>query len=250
MDLKQLLDAMNAAKAAWDADQKNTTLKAAFETAEKAYNEAKAASTESDEDEDPPGEEDESKWDEKTKAHIAKLRSENAKHRTKNKELNSKVKSEQDRVKAILKAAGIESEDEKPEEQVKNLTNTTNELAFRNVVLEMAVDHGIPSENVKYFQFLIQDRTAGLEEGEELSEDDLAAIVKEAKGRSGKKATTTVGSGKPGSKEPAPATGDEGEITLDQFCSMSITEKSKLYEKNPDTYESLAKAAKAQRRLI
>jgi hypothetical protein len=254
VDLKQLLEAMNAAKAAFEASPKDKALEAAFNEAKLAYETAKAAAEEDEEPDpqdpsNPPGEDqDESKWDDKTKALIKKLRGENAKHRTKAKELGSQVKTEQDRVKAILKAAGIESDDAKPEEQVKALTQTTNELAFRNAVLESAVQNGIPSEGVKYFQFLIQDATSQLAEGDELSEEKLAEIVAEAKKRGGgKAATTTVGGG---NGKPAPRPGESGQLTLDQFCRMSITEKSELFNKSPDIYKALYAEAKAKKRLI
>lgn len=249
---------MNAAKAAFEADPKNKALEAKFNEAKQAYDTAKAAADDEEDDEDPnanpaneddPPGEDDSKWDDKTKALIKKLRNENAKHRTKGKELASTLKTEKERSKAILKAAGVDVEDEKPEEKIEKLTNSTNELAFRNTILEVAIEHGVPKDKVKYFTFLVQEATSALEEGEELSEDDVKALAKEAKGMQKKKANSSI-NGAEGDEggDPPPAEGDK--ITLDSFCSMSITEKSKLYEKQPAVYEALAKQAKAKKRLI
>jgi hypothetical protein len=250
MTLEELLKLLEAAQAAAKADPEDEDLKKAVEEAQAAYDAKKA---ESDDQGDPdPDKLDESSMDDKTKKYLAKLRKENAGHRTKSKDLASKVKAEQDRVKAILKAAGIESQDEKPEEQIKNLTGQTQSLAFSNAILETAVEHGIPKEGLKYFKFLVSEATGELEEGEELSDDKLAEIVAEVKkGRTAKSASSSVGGGQDGGGNPPPPGGSKtGSITLEKFCSMSISEKSALYEKNRDLYVSLMTEAKAKKKLV
>jgi hypothetical protein len=250
MTLEELKAAWDAALAKAKAAPEDAGLKAAADAAEKAYNDAKAA-----EDAKSKGgseDEDESKWDEKTKAYIKKLRDENASHRTKNKELSSSVKSERERVKAILKAAGIEEESEKPEEQVKTLTAASNQLAFRNAVLETAVKHGISGDDVEYYEFLVTKAVGELEDGEELSEEKLTELVSKVKKTGGKgAANTSVDGGKGGGGTGGqPPPGGSGAVSLDQFVRMSITEKSELYTKNPDVYTQIDDRSTKQRKLV
>lgn len=241
MTLEALLQALEAAKLALVAAPEDEALKTAVTEAQVAYD-AKKAETESD-----PDKIDDSKLDEATKNYIAKLRKENGNHRTKSKDLASKLTESEARRKAILKAAGIEDESEKPEEKVKALTAETQNQAFRNAVLESAIEHGIPKDGLKYYQFLIAEATGELKEGEELDDDKLAEIVAEAKkGRTAKSANSTVDGGKGATTKP----GASGEITLEKFCSMSITEKSKLYMEKPDLYSTLVAQAKAKKKLV
>lgn len=256
MTLEELKAAWDAALTNLKADPKNADLKTAAQAAEKAYNDAKAAEDakgegDDEEDEGEGNDADESKWDPKTKSYIQKLRNEAGKHRTKNKELVSAVKSEKERVKAILKAAGIEDESEAPEEKVKTLTTESQTLAFRNAVLESAVQHGIPGDDLEYYEFLVTKATSELEDGEELSDEALEAIVAKVKKTGGKgSANTSVGGKKGKDGKEAPKPGESNEVSLDEFCRMSITEKSKLWEKHPDTYQQLMTQARAKKRLV
>ena len=248
MDLQKLLDAMNVAKAALDKSPEDKALKDAYEAAKKAYDEAKAAA---DAGGDP---EDESSWDDKTKAYIAKLRGESAKHRTKAKELASKLETTEAQKKAILKAAGIESEDDKPEEKLKKAVNDNHALSYRTAILEAAMEHGIAKTDVEYFSYLVEKRTAELKDDEELSDEAMGELVTEVKKRTGGgKANTSTGGGKgeggKGSGNPPPE-GGSGAVTLDQFCKMTFAEKSKLYGDNSALYNQLVNEAKAQNRLI
>lgn len=244
MKLQKLLEAMTAAKAALDAKPEDAALKTAHDEAKKAYDDAKAAADAGDEEEP-----DESKLDDKTKAHLKKLRDENAKHRLKNKDLTSQLGVSEAQKKAILKAAGIESEEEKPEEKLKASQTKNQELEFRSAILEMALENGIPKEDVKFFTFLVQEATATLKDNEELSDEKMAEIVADVQKRGGGKASTSVGGGKgdKGSKTPE---GGKGGITLDMFCKMTFSEKAKLYGENPDLYTQLKDEAKAKNRLI
>lgn len=244
MGLEALKAAMDQALAAAEADPKNAELVAKAQEAKAAYEEALEAAGQGNGDEGDP---DESSLDEKTKAYLAKLRKENASHRLKNKELASLKKASDERVKAILEAAGIEIESEDPETKVKSLTQTSQQLAFRNAILESAVQNGISGEDVEYYEFLITKATSELEEDEELSEEALAEIVAKVKKAGGKSGSTTSVAG--GGKTP-PKPGSSGQISLDQFVRMSITEKSKLYTDKPDLYNALMAEAKAKKRLV
>lgn len=248
-------------KALWDKALADATAKpddkvlaAEVAKTKKAYEDAKAkAEVDPDPDPEPSDDDklDEGKLDDKTKAYLAKLRKENAGHRTKNKDLLSKFQASEEQKKAILKAAGLLDEEE-PEEKLKMAEAATNQLAFRNAILESAVENGIPKDKLKYYQFLIADATEQLGEGEELSEEKMVQIVAECKkGGDGKKANSTVQRfDKDGKliKEPSP--GESGEMTLEKFCAMGIVEKSKLYQTSPDVYETFAKQAKAKGKLI
>jgi hypothetical protein len=242
-------------KAIWDkaiadaaAKPEDKELAAAVVAAEKVFTDAKAAA---DADPDPVDPElDDSKLDPKTKAYLAKLRKENASHRNKNKDLVSKVQTVEQRNKAILKAAGLLDE-EKPEEKLANAAATNNQQAFEILILKSSRAHKIPDENLEFYEYLMAKAFNALEEGDELSEEDLAAIVTKCKGGAGKSATSTVlrfdKDGKP-IKEAGP--GESGQMTLDKFCEMSITEKSKLYLESPEVYETFFKAAKAKGRAV
>lgn len=247
MDLKALLAALEAALTELKAAPNDDALKAKVAAAQTAYDEAKAAAEAGTTTEDDPENLDDKKWDDKTKTYIEKLRKESATHRTKNKELVSAKKAADERVKAVLKAAGIEEESEKPEEQVKALTSENQTLAFRSAVLETAVQHGIPAAQLKYFQFLISEATSALQEDEELTEEALLSIVQECKKLVGKKANTSVGAGK---EKETPTPGETGEISLAAFLRMGMTAKSKLFLEHPDVYKALVAEAKAHKKSL
>jgi hypothetical protein len=248
MTLEELKALWDAAVAALKADPENADLKAKAEEAQAAYEEAKEREEGSG---DPSGALDESKLDEKTKAYIAKLRKENASHRTKNKELASKFKGSEEQKKAILKAAGL-LEEEKPEEKLQAASAANNSLAFRNAILETAVEHGIPKDKLKYYQFLVSEAMEEVAEGEELSDEKLAEIVAECKkGGSGKAANSTVIKlDKDGKPVTPPPPGESGKMTLEKFCSLSMVEKSKLYQTSPAVYEEFMNLAKSKKKLI
>ncbi len=244
MNLDDLLQSWNAAKLALAAKPEDEALKTAASEAETAYNEAK---TIADSD---PDKIDESKLDEKTKNYLAKLRKENAGHRTKGKDLKSKLDESETKRKAILKAAGIEEDSTSPEERLKALEIENQTKAFRSAVLESAIQHGIPAEQLEYFEFMITKAANELQDGEELDEDALIAIVGKVKKAGGKSANSTVtGDGK-GGTGAAPKPGESGNITLEKFCSMGIMEKSKVYTDNPSLYSELMAQAKAKKKIV
>lgn len=249
MNLEQLKQAMEAAAAKAAESPEDEALKAAALEAKQAYEAAKAAEDGNDESEN-EGDLDESKLDAKTKAYIEKLRKESAKRRVEAKETKQKLKAEEERKKAILKAAGIETEDDEPaEKKLKKSQEHQTELQFRSAVLETAVAHGVGSDSLKYFQYLMTEAVNELEEGEELSEEKLAELVAEAKAKGGGgkgKANTSVGGGK---QNPNPE-GGKNVVTLDQFTRMTITEKSELYTKNNALYSQLVAEAKAKKKLV
>jgi hypothetical protein len=249
MTLEELQAAWDAALTALKADQKNATLKKAADDAQAAFEakkaEEEAAANEPDPESDDP---DEEKLDAKTKAYLAKLRKENASHRTKNKDLVSKSKEKDEKIKAILKAAGIET-DEDPAKKIEALTAQTQTAAFRNAVLESALEHGIGKDDLEFYEFLVAKAAGQLGEDEELSEDQVAEIVKQVKAKSAKgRANTTVGKGKDGKGDPDPD--NQSGVTFVQFLRMGIAEKSALYTKHPDVYNKFVQQAKQERKLV
>ncbi len=98
---------------------------------------------------------------------------------------------------------------------------------------------------------MITKAVGALEDGEELSDEDLAEIVAKCKAQGKTSANSSVkGKGKDGKGKEDPAPGDDKEISLDQFLRMTITEKSNLYLKQPDVYKQLASEAKAKKKLV
>lgn len=188
----------------------------------------------------------ESKWDADTKKYIEKLRGEAAKNRTDKKQLNDRLTKLEGGLKSAL---GIES-NEPPEKQIENLKAQTEAQQFRSAILEAALENGIAQNQVKYFQFLVSEAASALEEGEELSDDKMAEIVKEVKKASGSPANGGGNTSVNDKNKPDPD-GDANykDTTLEQFARLSITEKSVMYQKNPDKYGSLMKQAK-EKRLI
>lgn len=246
--LEELLALLNAAKEKSAAAPTDKSLQTELASAQKAYDDAKAAAD--DLETDPPIVDpdafDESKADEKTKRYIKKLRDEAAKHRTGKKSLADELAAEKVKRNAILKAAGIEIETEKPEEKIKSLTEANSNQAFRTAILESALQHGISHDSVEYYEFLVTKATSELGEGEELEDDKLAEIVGKVKLAGKKPAASTSVTGDDGKKKP----GSDGQISLEKFCSMSITEKSALYVKDQGLYTELFQQAKAKRKLV
>lgn len=251
MDLESLKAAMDAALAASQAAPADKDLQKKHAEAKKAYDDAVAEAKKKEDEGDGGGGDDfdEAKADEKTKAYLAKLRKENAGHRTKAKDLASQLKTSEDQKKAILKAAGIEDDSETPEEKLKVLSVESQQLAFRSAILESAVQHGIGKDDLEFFEFLVAKSVESLEEGEELTEEQMTEIVTKVKKGSKTPANSSVGNGGGGKGAPNPNP-NPTEVTLEKFIRMSITEKSKLYETNVELYTSLMTQARAQKKLV
>ena len=211
-------------------------------------NEGEEGAGESDDEEGEGDQLEVDKLPESAKKLIKTLRDENAKHRTKNKELGDKTGKLK---KALVEAGIIQDDEEAPEEKIKNLSETNQGLVLKSVLLEAAVEHSVPKSALKYFQFLIAEKLESLADGEELSEDDMAALAEEAKavkGSGGGGGNSSV-DGKGKGKGDAPAPGGNGAITIDQFVLMNIAEKSVLFQKSPDVYNKLMSQARAKRLL-
>jgi hypothetical protein len=185
---------------------------------------------------------DVSKLDPKVQKLIKNLRQENGEHRTKNKALGES----HGKLKQALVDAGIIEDDEvDPKEKLEQVSAGLQGAQLNSAILEAAVEHGIGKEDLRYFKFLVSEKFGSLEEDQELTEDDLAELAAEARGRkSGNDGTTSVGGGTP------PPPGKGGDVTLEQFVSMTTAEKSLIFQKNLPLYERLFSEAKAKKLLF
>lgn len=195
------------------------------------------------EDDTKPEDEDESddgpelsKLDDKTQKYIKKLRDENAKRR---KDFNN-MSSKMEKMEKGFKAMFGEEDDTDPTEALTALKGQFETSVSENAILRLAVENGISGvENLEYFEFLMSKKLNALEEGEEMTEEDLDEILAKCSKGVGRKAdTSTKDAGKGGGKDPGKG-GDE--VTQEEFDKMSIMQKSLLYNKNPALYEKLMK---------
>lgn len=259
--LKELKAAMDDAAKKLAAKPDDADLKSAHAAAKSAYEAALAAVDKDDDEEDDSAsgkqkktkteEEDDlelDSLDEKTKAYIKKLRRESAKYRTKGQNLEDRFSKIESGLKNLF--GGENEDDASPEEKLSALTAQSSALAADNAILASAIEMGVPKDKVKYYKFLVQEKLEGLKDGEELSEEDLEEIAKEAIGSSASGGATRTGVGgdkDKGKKPPAGGSGDD--IDVAKFAKMGITEKSELYQKNPEKYEALMKEALEKRLL-
>jgi hypothetical protein len=154
--------------------------------------------------------------------------------------------------KSLIEAGVIEADDEDPTEKVKGLSMQLAGTEQRAAILEAALDHSVPKASVEFFEFLVQKKMSSLQEGEELTDDDLAALAIEAKKQTGVAPEKSGLGNKGGSGTPPPQ--DKGgaggnDLTAQKFAKMSMAEKSALYAKDPDAYKRLFTEAKTARLL-
>lgn len=194
---------------------------------------------------------------EEAKAALALARKEAAAARIKNKDLMSKFTMMEEKFskmeKGIKSAVGLEDGDELTPEKMKTTLDEKDayivQLESQMALLNAADEHGIPAEGRKYFALLIDEAAQALEEGEELSEEAVTKVVTEVKARFGKAGNSSVdGNGKGGGNPPPAGGGDK--VSVEKFAKMTTTEKSVLYQKQPELYAELFRTAKEKRLLI
>ena len=186
-----------------------------------------------------------------TEAVIKQLREENAKLRTRGKERDSEFDALNDRFSKFetglksLFSDGDEVDDLTPEQQVEVLQARNEQLEVNAALRDAASEYNIPNENFEFFEFLVGKRLNEMEEGEELSEEDLDAIAQRARGMGGASPNTSI-DGEGTSPEPG---AQSQEVSLEEFVTMSVMAKSQLYQKNPQLYDQLKKQEAAARKL-
>lgn len=194
------------------------------------------------------GELDISELPEDLQKYIKSLRKESAKYRTKATNLETSYAQLSSRVKGL--AGGEEGEDDlTPEQHAERLEVTSHTLAFDNAILTAAVSHGINRDGLKYFRFLVAERTEELGEGEELSEEDVEEIAQEVAAKTGKKTVRTSVTGDEGGKG-SKAPGTKKGVTLEHFVKMGVLEKTNLRKRDPELYTALHKEAVEKRMFI
>ena len=197
-----------------------------------------------------PGDLDLSTLPESAQKYIKGLRGESAKYRNRAKTLETDLGARDQTLAGVRKAFGIEDKDDLTPEHFQALQNENYAADFQMAVYEKAIDHGIPKNGLDFFTFKIQKATAALEDGEELGDDDLAAIATEVKTMVGGRGVVNTSTGSGASKTNPNPNPDTGGVDLNRFVAMSTTEKSELYTRNPDLYNRLVREAKDSRRLV
>lgn len=173
---------------------------------------------------------------------IKELRAENAKHRTEKNNLSTRLEKIEKGLKLV---SGDGEDDETAEVKLGKLEPKIQSLEVRNAMYELAIEHSISKADFEYFEFLMSKKFDSLEEGQEMTEEDLEAILGQLKSRSQKApANTSAGTG----TKPDNASGKDG-VTLEQFVKMGMMEKSKLYQTKPDLYASLLSEARNKKLL-
>lgn len=227
-----------------------------FEAEKEAARKAKAKGKGQEPDDDADEDEEEEDQDDpkleftpQQKAYVEKLRKENAKTRVKAKELEDDHKKLNERVskfegglKNLFKEEGddkLTSEERiaKLEERERKKEEAAAHLELTNAVKSAALEHGVGKADFEYFEYLVSKKLGALGEDEELSDDDLEKIAKQAKAKSAPKSTSVDG------KNPDPDE-EDGEITIEQFQEMGIGARSALYQKDKALYERLVVAEK------
>lgn len=182
-----------------------------------------------------------------TKAEIERLRKENAKYRTRAKELDSQTQQLNERFSKMEKGLktlfGEEETEMSPEETIEALQLRNEQLEVQSALREAANEYGIPANQYDYFEFLVSKKLNTLGEGEEITEEDLDEIAKQARGVGATPTTSVDGKG----QNPDP-TQPTGGISLEEFQAMGIMERSKLYGRDPKLYDRLKAQEEAARK--
>lgn len=179
----------------------------------------------------------------KAMTEIKKLRAEAAKYRNKAKATDDQVKALNEKLGKLKTAlTGEEDEGEDPEVAIGNLKQQNEALQMELSLQNLCSEHDIPGASQKYFKFLLNERFEALEEGEELTEEDVAQVAEEARKLSGSGGPRQNSTGL--SKGAKPNADDNKGQTIEQFSKMSVAEKSLLYTNNPNEYNRLFSGAR------
>lgn len=211
----------------------------------------------SEEDETDPGEK--LGFTKEQKAYVDGLRKQSANYRTKAKELDSGLKATNERLNkfegGLKKLFGDDGDDTgnlTPEQRIERLekrhqqekqqrAEEQEQVALEAALKGAALEYGVKKEDYEYFEFLVGKRLATLGEDEELSDEEVAQLAKQAKAKSASRSTSVDGDGPDPDEE-------DGEVTLEEFMGMGIGAKSALYQKDKALYDKLLVAEKAAKR--
>jgi len=183
----------------------------------------------------------------KAAAEIKKLRAEAAKHRTRAKNLDGEMLTMKTTLDKLKQAFGGEDQEIDPAEQLQAIQQQNENYQVELGILQLAREHSISPDQDDYFRFLLSKKFDDLEEGGELTDEDLQEVIQKVQGVSGVKnnpASTGVNAAK---KDPAG--NSKGSVSAEQFAKMSLAEKSKIFASDSALYSRLLTEAN-QKRLI
>jgi hypothetical protein len=168
------------------------------------------------------------------------LRGEAGKYRTQNKTLSERLAKIEGGLKGIF---GEEDDDQAdPGEKLQRVSQVNQTLEVRNAMLQLALENGIGMDNYEFFEFKMGKALEALEEGQEMSEEQLAEIISGVKVQSvsskGPANSTTT---KDDQKKPADGS---KKISQEEFNKMGIMARSKLFQENKELYNELMSNAK------
>lgn len=179
--------------------------------------------------------------------YIKDLRKENANYRTQSRNNEDKLDKITNGLKSIF---GEDDGDQvSPEEQVQILSSHNGSLEFRNSVLTIAVENGLNTDQAEYLEFLIAKEAESLKDNEELSEDVYEELLGKVKGLGGASGGSKTDTSADGDGTPPAGEGGKGETTVEDFARMSLVQKTKLKNENPNLYNKLFADARKKRML-
>ena len=173
---------------------------------------------------------------------IRNRRAESAQQRTARQQAEQAAQEKADeRTRAILKAAGIETSDDEDPQQAAEKDRQAREAAeqeARSARVELAVYRAAPGKNADPSALL--DSRSFLDRIKDLDPTDgdaLAAAIGEAVEDNPRLATVQAAA-----RSSADFTGGSGDgaITPEKFRAMGMQERNALYQSDPDTYRRLA----------
>lgn len=190
--------------------------------------------------------------DPKVQKYIKDLRKESSKHRTRATNLETELGGLRTKIGQVFGAGGEGWAELTPEEQERRFTELgqgAENLQLENQILSLAIHNGISGgEALEYFQFKLQKQLNQMEEGEELDDESIAEIVESVKEKFSAASAVSVTTSVSGKGTPNPEGGDK--VSVDDFASMSMAEKSAMFEKNRPLYDKLSAEAKKKRIFI
>lgn len=173
---------------------------------------------------------------------IRNLRGESAQQRTARQQAETQAQQQADeRTRAILKAAGIETSDDEDPQQAAEKDRQAREAAeqeARSARVELAVHRAAPGKNADPARLLntnsFHERVKDLDPTDG---DALAAAIEDEV-----KANPYLAATQAAARSSADFTGGSGDgaITQEKFDAMTMQQRQELYRSDVDTYRRLA----------
>jgi hypothetical protein len=172
---------------------------------------------------------------------LKSLRGESAKYRTDNKGLKDRLDNFEKNLKKVL-GGEEEGDDEAPEVKIEKLQGHAQSLEVKTAFMEIAIENSISKAEYEYFEFLMGKALNGLKDDEELTEEALEEIISKCKTSEKKPAQSSVNNGQDGKGQKK-----DSSVSVEEFAKMTMTQKSALFQKNRELYNSLFEQAKSKK---